>query len=304
MAKRDLYVSRKIYFYRLENPEEILRVLPDDLARIANLPFSETGRYLLDGDAERLCAWPDSLEFPLKLRFGRTRLQNLPTKELRGKLETLGLEADAGLAELMHVVIFADGYVAAEFNHDAPRINRLGVYLFSKKNKLATKPVFRPLFQKDVVSLVKGMVTVDFLELTGKPDAQYLLAEADKTLAKAYESIGALGANKTIQLGLRAQPRHDSKLRELGNKLARLAFENPWEIRHSVSKLKISGVASEGRIDCVDLLEDHLITSRKFERVSDKDKAVSSASAYSQIVSAYEEKRTLFAEAAVGRMFI
>ena len=114
MSERDRYVNRRIYFYRLSEAEEILSDLPDDLARIANLPFSETGRYAKEGDGGRLCVWPDSLEFPLKLRFGRTRMQNLPTKERLGKLETLDFEPDAGLAELIHVVIFADGYVSAE----------------------------------------------------------------------------------------------------------------------------------------------------------------------------------------------
>jgi hypothetical protein len=304
MAKREKFISRRIYFYRVEDPQSILTALPDDLARLANLPFNESGRYAKEGEGERLCVWPDSFEFPLKLRFGRTRLQNLPTKKHGGKLEALNLEAEAGLAELVHVIIFADGYVAAEFNFEAPRMKRLGAYLYEKKYKLPTKPTFLPLFQKDILQLVQAMPAINFLELKGSPDAQYLLSEADKNLGNAYGTIGSLGADRSIELSLRAQKQPDSKLKKLCVRLAHVAQSQPWEVRTSVTKLKVKGITAEGKFDEVDLLEDHLIAVRQFEKISNKDKAISSESAYREMMDAYDERRSDFASATAGRMLV
>jgi hypothetical protein len=127
----------RIYFYRLERADAVLSVLPGELARIMNLPFGESGRYLEDAEDHRLAAWPDTVEYPLRLRFGRTRLSNLPTKERAGKLEPLDLAVDEGLVELCHIIIYEDGFVAAEFNFEGPRIGRLGEYP-TKRNQLIT----------------------------------------------------------------------------------------------------------------------------------------------------------------------
>jgi hypothetical protein len=302
MPSHGQFVYRKVYFYRIEHPEQIVLALPGDLARIGNLPFTEAGRYDKDGDEGRLCVWPDSFEFPLKLRFGRTRLRNLPTKELGGKLEELGLAAGEGLAELMHIVIFEDGYVAAEFNFEAPRISRLGPYLYNKRNKLTTKPVFLPLFQRDILQLVRDMPAISFLELKGKPDAKSLLEQADGDLAGAFGTIADLGADRSVELGLRAQKQPDSKLKKLSAKLAHLAQRYPWDVRTTMTKLRITGITTEGKLDVVDLLEDQLIVVKQMEKASRKHKAVLPASAYKELIVAYREKKDELGSAIAGRM--
>jgi hypothetical protein len=202
----------------------------------------------------------------------------------------------------MHLIIFENGYVAAEFNFEAPRINRLGPYLFSKRNELKTKPVFLPLFQQDILEVVRGMPTINFLEIKGQPDAKELLRSADEDLANAYGTIGGLGADKAIHFGLTAQKTPDSKLKKLSMRLAKLAKNSPWDVRTSMSTLRVSGVNGEGKFDAIDLLEDHLIVVRPMERRSKKHKAVSSKSAYAELMAAYLEKKDELANAVVGRM--
>lgn len=80
MSKRSRTITRKIYFYRLADKAELLPLLPNELQRIENLPYNEHGRYLADGDEGRLIVWPDTVDYPLRIRFGRTRMANLPTK--------------------------------------------------------------------------------------------------------------------------------------------------------------------------------------------------------------------------------
>lgn len=303
MARRDQGVTRRIYFYRLEHKDEILKVLPGDLARILNLPFTENGRYLAEGEDYRLVAWPDALEFPLKLRFGKTRLSNLPTKERLGKLEALDLAIDEGLVELCHVIIYDDGFVAAEFNFEGPRIKRLGDYLYAKRQQLSTRPNFLPLFQRDILALVQGMPVIKLLELKGRPSAATLLAKADQNLGHAYGALGNLGANESIELGLSAENRPESKLKELSVKLASLVKSNRGDVGDEMRRLRVRGFTSAGRIDEVDLLEDHLIAVKTIARQEKKGKALSQSSAYEQIDAAYRERRDELHDAVAGRRF-
>ena len=241
MSKRESEVTRRIYFYKVQHKDEVLGALPGDLARIGNLPFTENGRYMKDGEGTRFAAWPDSFDYPLKLRFGRTRLSNLPTKELAGKLEALDL------------------------------------------------------------AVVEGMPVISFLELKGQPNAAGLLGEADKDLGRAYSTIGHLGANKAIALGFTAEQRPDSKLRGLALKMARMAKTRSSEVHDSLRLLKVQGFTAQGRLDEVDLLEEHLIALKTIERVSEKGKALSADSAYEQIDAAYQERRDELQDAVVGR---
>ena len=303
MSARERGIYRRVYFYRIAHKEDVLPILSGDLQRIANLPFTDEGRYLPDGDDGRLTVWPDRLEWPIRLRFGRTRLSNLPTKELAGKLESLNLFSNQGLAELCHVVIYSDGFVAAEFNFEGPRLKRLGDYLYAKRQRLKTKPKFLPLFQKDILALVKNMPVVNFLELKGQPSATSLLARADENLAKAYAAIGDVGANKSIMLGLAAENHPESRLKRLSLNLASLVRSSERDVRDEVSKLVVRGIGLHGRTDEVDLLEDHLIALKLFERQSPKARAVSTEAAYAQIESAFEERRKELEEAVQGRSF-
>jgi hypothetical protein len=299
--KRKHGIPRKIYFYRLAHQGEVLEVLPGELERILNLPFADEGRYFIDGEDDRLWVQPDSVTYPLKLRFGRTRRTNLPTKELAGKLEALDLAVNQGLAEICHIIIYEDGFVAAEFNFDGPRISRLGDYLYAKRHRLKTRPSFLPLFQKNIVEIVKSMPIINILELQGHPNAGSLLARADENLAQAYDTIGSLGATKSITLGLAARDNPESKLKQLIVKLAALMNSPEHHARDEMKKLRIRGITVEGRTDWVDLLEDHLIAPKEFERAQPNSKAVDTEAAYAQINAAFDERRDLLMDAVHGR---
>ncbi len=304
MSKREAGVVRRIYFYRIERKDEFLKALPGEIERIGNLPFEEDGRYLFDADGNRLTVWPDSFEYPLKMRFGKTRLSNLPTKERAGKLEPLDLAVDEGLVELSHVVIYGDGFVAAEFNHEGPRIRRLGEYFFEKAIGLSDRPNFLPLFQKDILKQIANMNVVRLIELKGSPSAEHLLSTADKDLGQAYGVLGKLGANKSIELGMAAENRPDSRLGKLALKLANIVASRPAESREQMRRLKITGFNEDGQIDIVDLLEEKLIAFKTIERKDENRKALSSTSAYQQIDLAYNERRDQLLDAVEGRVFL
>jgi hypothetical protein len=225
----------------------------------------------------------------------------LPLKEQAGKLDTLDLAADQGLVELCHIVIYPEGYAAAEFNFSGPRIKRLSDYLYAKHNELNDKVTFLPLFQRDIVSLVEQMATINLMELTGQPGSASLLKEADQGLSDAVKTLGRVGAEKTVRLGLFSDGGHKSKLHTLAIRLAKVIRANRAEAEATLRKLRVQGFNTEGKIDAVDLLEQHLISFKLIERVREDSKALSSESAYKQIDAAYEQLKDKLEEASVGQ---
>lgn len=296
-------IIRKVYFYRMSPAGEALQFLPGEIQRLMNLPFQEAGRYSSDGDGNRVALWPETAEFPLKLKFGKTRLTNLPVKERGGKISPLDLAVDEGLLELCHVIIYENGFVAAEFNFEGPRMTRLAEYLYEKRHLFSEKISFLPLFEKDILGLVEAMATIKFLELKGEPDAKAVLAKADQNLAGAFDAMVQLGGTESVSLELSGHNSPRSKLRDIATKLAKLAQSRPALVQHGVKVLKIRGFNSEGRVDIIDLLEDHLVSVKEFERLHENGKAVDSEAAFEQLDQAYKEKEAELRGAIVGRTF-
>lgn len=301
MSDADEELLRKIYFYRVPHWSDIQPHLPSDIQRIANLPWAEPGRYLPETDGSRLALWPDSTSYPIRLRFGRTRLGNLPLKEQSGKLEHLGLAINEGLVELCHVVIYPNGYAAAEFNYAGPRIKRLSDYLYSKHNELKDRVQFWPLLQRDIISLVAEMPTITVVELVGQPSSASLLRQADQGLSDAMKTLGQVGADKSIRLALTSDHSGDSKLHRLSNRLAQMISKHLLPARDQLRTLRVKGYNNLGKVDIIDLLEQHLVVFKAIERDSPDSKAVSSEAAYAQIDAAYEQLKDQLDRAAAGK---
>lgn len=300
MAINEDELLRKIYFYRIGSWDDVRTGLAQDLQRIANLPWDQEGRYLRDLEGARLAIWPDQLEFPLRLRFGRTRMGNLPLKEQAGKLEHLQLAIDQGLVEMFHMVIYREGFAAADFNFSGPRVSRLSDYLFAKRNELDEKVVFHPLFQRDIVSLVERMPVVQWLEISGKPTASAILAQADQGLGQALKTLGEAGAEKAVRLGLGTERGHHSKLQQLALELAKVVTKQISYAKDELRVLRVKGVNERGKIDAVDLLEQHLVVFKVIERLSLESRALSPESAYLQIDAAHDELLDQLENAAMG----
>ncbi len=204
----------------------------------------------------------------------------------------------------MHVMIFEDGYTVAEFNFDGPRIRALGPYLYAKRDKLTEKLDFLPLFQRDVVQLVKGMPVVKFLELYGSADAFNLMNRADQHVGGAFQALRNAGANKAIHLNLHAENHPESRLKKLSVKFAEVMQNSRHEARELMKKVTVRGVNAAGRIDEVDLLEDHLIAVKLIARRNKRSKGINSDVAYQKLNEAYQEHFNELAEAVQGRLFL
>lgn len=284
--------ERKVYFFRIADFDELKEALPGAFQRIENLPFEEGGRYQQDiGTVSRLLGYPDTLHYPLKIRFGRTRKDNLPDIEDQGKLTSLEINEDAGLIDVCHIVIFENGIVGAEFNYDGPRINRLGRYIFEKGQGVHTAPVFLPLFDRDVADVVRSLDSVSLVRISVPPSAAELLREADENVYSAIEFSRKAGAEKSVELKLSADPKR-SKLKDLALNIVKIFKESPHE-KERINIAQIEGYLGGAHLARpIDLLEDKLVYFKMFPRSHRRSRSIKVNEAYENIISCYNQNRS------------
>lgn len=299
MAADENTILRKVYFFKIEHFSDVGESLPGAVKRIRNLIFDDDGRYRLDPISQtRLCAFPDTEEYPLKIRFGKTRRDALPQIEHEGSLTTLELQENAGLIDISHVIIFDDGFVAAEWNHEGPKLAQLSPYFF-EKGKLNTPPKFLILMERDIVEVVSALDSVRLLEIELPPDAAELAREADENFYTAIKATEALGATKKVALKLTGE-RHGTKLREIARKLAEIIKARPHE-RERFNGLTINGYGQDSKVGrFVDILESKLVSAELFTRTSNRSRSIDSDDAYRVIERAYIDNKEKLKTAATS----
>ena len=296
----DPNAARKIYFFRIEHFAEYGYLLPGAFEKIENLPFNDQGRYMvIDArSGARLCVFPDSLDYPIRLRFGRTRRNHLPEIEKSGKLEALNLDEEAGLIDLGHLIIFDDGHVAAEWNPEGPKLQRLAQYL-TAKGDIKGSIKFRNLFERDIVDVVRNLGAVRVLDIDLPPDAVELARQAHESLATAIRSAEKMGATKKIGLTLTAES-GSAKLSSIALKLAEIIQGSPHE-RRRFSVIKATGTDSASSLTrYVDILEDKLVVGEMFPKRDARSRALDSDEAYRLIHRSYLQMRPKLESAATS----
>lgn len=302
MSRDDSAITRKVYFFRIAHFDQVREGLPAACRRISGLDFDDNGRYRADGASTyRYSLYPDTLEFPIKLRFGKIRRDGLPQIEQVGKLETLALDEDAGLVDISHVVIFEDGLVAAEWNSDGPKLSQMTPY-FLEKGRLNDPPKFLPLLERDIVETLEKLSSVRVLEVEVPPDAAELAKEADKSLYDAIKAMESLGASKRVGLKLTADS-GSGKLLKLARKLATMVKERPHD-RSQFKSILASGRDEEARMTrYVDILESKLVIAEEFIRSSSRSRGIDTDNAYRVLQSAYSKNLERLQASAVSSEF-
>ena len=286
MAQDKNVITRKIYFFKVEHFAEIKESLAGACERIQGLSFDDRGRYLFDITSKaRYSVYPDTLQFPIRLRFGKIRRDALPQIEHEGSLETLELQENAGLVDISHIVIFEDGFVAAEWNSDGPKLAKLTPY-FLEKGRLNTPPVFLTLLERDIVEIVSALDSVRVLEVELPPDAAEVAKQADRSFYDAIKAMESLGATKRVGLKLTAD-QGTLKLKKLARNLAELIKSNPHE-RDRFNSIHASGYETDSRsARYIDILESKMMTAEYFTRTSARSRSIESNDAYRVLERAY-----------------
>jgi hypothetical protein len=212
----------------------------------------------------------------------------------------LELDEEAGLIDVCHIIIFADGHVAAEFNHDGPRIKKLGDYLYLKGKGLLHSPRFLPLFERDIVEVLKEIDAIRVLEIDVPPDTSALIRQAEDNLADAIDASERAGSTEKVSIELVGNASSGARLRELARRLAEIIKKNPRD-RERFFTLKASGYTHGSKIKrFVDILEERLISGEVFTRRNKKSRSLDTDDAFRVIERAYNSKKEKLALAASG----
>jgi len=297
----DGQVLRKIFFYRISHFDEVKHLLPETLKVIAGLGFHDQGRYQQEvSENALLSVYPETTSYPLKFKFGRTRRDMLPDVEKDGVLSTLSLDENAGLIDVGHIIIFEDGHVAIESNRDAPRIGKLGDYLYLKGKNLPTAPKFLPLFERDIVEALENIDRVRVIELDVPPDISSLIRQADNHLADAIEASERAGSTEKVVLDLVANSNSEVRLKELARKLA-VIVKGSQSQRQKFNSLKISGFTNGLKPrKYIDILEEKLVSMEIFVRKSPKSRSIDTDYAFRTLEIAYSSNLDKIKSAAAG----
>jgi hypothetical protein len=287
-------VSRKVYFFEIAEKADFLPIIESCISQIEQLPFNDQGRYLPTTDTDNvLVLFVTTSAFPLRLQFGRIRRSDLPLIENAGQISPLKIAQGAGILDWAHMILFEDGILAAEFNRDAPRISRLGEYLYFKgKSVLPNSPKFRPLFQRSILDELNKFSTVTALEIEAPTLEADSIKAADKNLGAAFAACRKAGHVKRARIVLKSSSDPTSDLRKLAQRL----FTNQRS-RESLTTLKITGQTEDGRRP-LDLLENYLISSEEFVKVDGRSRAIDPDDAFRVLHRAYITNTSRFADAA------
>lgn len=299
MAKRkkneNLEKTRNIYFFRVDagadadGKPKLLDLRPAT-KKLDRLTFEDGGRYQSIGDdGDRLCTWTDSLDYPIKLRFGSIRVSGLPQAEANGILSDLNLAIDQGLCEASHICVFDNGIVGVENNFYGPRIPRLANYLQYCVRPMNIPFVLEQLIRGDAAEMLLGKNGIRSLELRIRRSWIPVVAEADETLGVAFEAAANAGNAETVAVILRPEPYKRTNLREsLLDTLKSIVGRN--DLRQNAIRLNATLLeeATQRAVSC-NLLEDKFVGSKKILRVNARSRVLDRSDAYAKIIETYEE---------------
>lgn len=290
-------VERKIHFFRADAGVDDGGVpLPFDplpaLSAIAALPFSdgEAGRYETESDGNVLCLLTSSNATTPAVRFCRVRRTALPQMERAGQITDLNIAADTGLLEATHIVFFPNKIVGAEYNHFGPRLSRLGSYLHKKSSEAVPHTIFRPLLRNDAAKQLDRLGEIRLLDLSVHPPFVDVVRLADRSLGDAIEvTARAVDGPETVQVVIKSQPQaRQSNRNRLMAPIRSLLNQN--DARQGLDRLQVRGrCVDTNRVETIDLLKDHLISTKQIVRLNDRSRALDPDSAFQAIGEAYQQ---------------
>lgn len=302
-AKSADTVERKIHFFRADAGVNDGGIpLPFDpcpaLDVIQRLPFTndEAGRYQFDDEGNAVCIVDHSpVGDTHNVRFCRVRRSGLPQLEQAGSITDLDLTADTGLLETAHLVFFPEPtsgttIVGAEYNHFGPRISRLGHYLHDRSDGAVPYATFSPLLSGDAAGQLDRLGEIRLLDISVRPAFRDVLEQRDSSLNDAFEvTAGLVDEPETLQIVMKPQPRaRRSTLERLRGSLQGLLDQD--DSRQGLVRLQARGRCEDtGRVETLDLLKDHLISTKRIMRLNPRSRALSPDSAFRAIREAYAD---------------
>ena len=290
-------VERTVRFYRITaglNADGSPRNydVSDALKRIERLPFNATPQYHIRYMANGGKLWFTTLHPSAtgdEFAFWQSTRDDLPLEENDGHIRELTIDANAGLADAMHIVFFPPNILGIATNGGGSRITKLGDYLFQKTPELG-KAEIQPLVHPDVRERLARIGEIKLLEFTIRPSYTDIVGSMDTNLGNAFRSIRSVWEEQerleliirpTKGTGTRAKAAIIPAIQQL---ISRADF------RSNSTKCKVEGIpaGSMGQLT-VDVLSDKLIVKKEITKAGNRSAALDEVAAYHAIREAYSD---------------
>lgn len=283
-------VNRSIYFYCVEMHDDQSWNRKDVLEGLDTLEGEDAVISL----GEDNYAWARVDRIPKtreagRLRFFKDRRANLPGFAHKGDIAELPIPEEAGIVEPTHLVLAADGLIAAEFNHLAPRITTQFATLLRQKLEMSLS--IGAYVQGDIVDQLDRLEEINLLEfsLVPTPELEEELRDAGE-FGDASVALSRVDHGKRLNLRLSGDKKSDSwgeQARAFAKRLLGLPAHD------DIAKvLRVTGLDPvSGNVEAVDLLKQKLVRRVEFEKPSQRTKVLDTTHAYQHIEDAIREVR-------------
>ena len=286
---------RKVFFYRALNADG---GGPWDRDRVAGAIGQLTGHaaYLEDADHVNR-AEVYSASRPQCIRFYKIRRDDLPAvDDGAGDRSDLGLAADEGLAEAIHICLFDNGVIGAEFFFYGPRINRFEAYV---NDKLGVAVVISQLARHDVIDEALRFGEIRVLRIKLNPSAISAAAAHSANLDGLMEVASSFEAGVYADITLRAE-RYDTGLTHQAKTLFQ-KLRNGTTESNIFDKLEIEGKPDPGSpVVPLDLLSQRIYRTVEIPYRTQRYRDLNADAAFSAIRNAYGEVRDQVEADALG----
>jgi hypothetical protein len=296
----DTDAERKIYFYRAvpQDGDETFELDRKAVCKVITSLAGTPGFYLDEGSDKITCAEVVDATSPQKIKLYSIRRENLPSRDDgAGTISDLELEDEEGLAEAIHIRLYPDSVIAAEFFYFGPRISRFQTFL---NQRCGQEVVLYPFGNGDVIDRALSLKDFRALRIKVHPSAVSQQQAAQLGFDPMMQAAKNLGADTSIDVTFRGEA-SDGKFRNRVETLLKKVKreDDPEEI---FENLEISGKDPVSKhVETINLLSDLLVRVVTIPRESARTRALDSPAAFREIHQAYKDvKDDLKSDALLG----
>jgi hypothetical protein len=283
-------VTRTVQFFRIYTDVEDGALVPFDnaaLCRAIRAVETSADPYLDSGDGDvQTCAYLDDPADTERFSLAKIRRHSRPLTEQGMVRGTLALQPGIGLMDPIHIRLFPNNIMGAEYNDDGPRASRLRPFLSQKIPEQYANFRMTPIYDSDVVERLGKLDEISLFHFQ-VDKAALDLQVAERNFFRGIFGSSDMAEMATIEVIMRVSKRNEHGNTEEVKAEARALLDSP----SGVQKVKVRGREDGGKSEEIDLLKDRIISRQHMMRLDAETSGIEPASAYRAIGEAYDAVR-------------
>lgn len=289
-------IKRTIRFACLDWKNQQQNIDIENIASLINgLSWQNQARYYNTNSGLEIAVFIDNLKYPICGQIGTTRKKELPGTETLGTRGVLNLNQATGLFEPCHFVIYKNPnsapIIAYEYNIYAPRIGRLGEYVWAKFPNEIDYFAIEPIVSKDIDAELSKIDKVKKVAIRALSPCSF--AGLNGSINKAFESLRKSFNGEIIEFIVKPDRKRSSSLRIPKNENI-VRFISSDEALNFLQCFKITytnkqtGEKEEKDLTCLLLHEDVTV-----KRIDLRSRAIDRQDMYDKLKQAITKNKVL-----------